>query len=82
VKILNILIFSILITTNVYAGGVYGNLYNKSDLASQSGEGEFEAEQKIKKLNAKREQIQRSEQAEERRTTDKEFDEAQRRSRR
>jgi len=82
VKILNILVFSILITTNVYAGGVYGNLYNKSDLASQKGEGEFEAEQKIKKLNAKREQIQRSEQAEERRTTDKEFNEAQRRTRR
>ena len=81
-KILNILVFSILITTNVYAGGVYGNLYNKSDLASQSGESEFEAEQKIKKLNAKREQIQRAEQAEERRATDKEFNEAQRRTRR
>jgi hypothetical protein len=82
VKILNILVFSILITTNVYAGGVYGNLYNKSDLVGQKGEGEFEAEQKIKKLNAKREQIQRSEQAEERRATDKEFNEAQRRTRR
>ena len=52
-KIFNILIFSgILITTNVYAGGVYGTLYNKSDLVSDKTD--FEVDQEKKKLNAKR----------------------------
>ena len=55
-KILNILVFSILITTNVYAGGVYGTLYNKSDLIST--ESKFLIEQRRKKLEAKREKIQ------------------------
>ena len=31
-KILNILVFGILLTNNVYASGVYGNLYDSSDL--------------------------------------------------
>jgi len=31
-KILNILVFGILITTNAHAGGVYGTLYDSSDL--------------------------------------------------
>ena len=31
-KILNILVFSILITTYVHASGVYGTLYDSSDL--------------------------------------------------
>jgi len=31
-KILNFLVFGILITTNVHAGGVYGTLYDNSDL--------------------------------------------------
>ena len=79
-KIFNILIFGILITTNVYAGGVYGNLYNKSDL--KSTESEFVAEQKRKKLEAKRKKIQRAEQEEIKRVTDKKFNEAQRRTRR
>ena len=79
-KIFNILIFGILITTNVYAGGVYGTLYNKSDL--KSTESKFVAEQKRKKLENKRKEIQRAEQAEIRRVTDKEFNEAQRRTRR
>ena len=53
-KIFNILIFfGILITTNVYAGGVYGTLYNKSDLISDKTD--FEVDQEKKKLNAKRE---------------------------
>ena len=79
-KVFNILVFSILITTNVYAGGVYGTLYNKSDLISDKSD--FEEDQDKKKLNDKREKIQRAEQAEARRITDKQFNEAQRKTRR
>ena len=79
-KIFNILIFSILITTNVYAGGVYGNLYNKSDLVSDRSD--FEIDQERKRLNAKREKIERIEEAERQRQKAKQFDEGQRRSRR
>jgi len=82
VKILNILVFSILITTNVYAGGVYGNLYNKSDLASQEGDGEFEAEQRTKERKAKKDKLWNAERAEEKRLNNLKFDEDQRRSRR
>jgi hypothetical protein len=80
VKILNILIFGILITTNVYAGGVYGTLYNKSDLVSPKGN--FEAEQNKKKLDAKKEALWNAERAGEKRAADKKFEEEQRRSRR
>ena len=79
-KIFNLLVFSILITTNVYAGGVYGTLYNKSDLVSDKSQ--FEIDQDKKRLDAKREKLERAEQAEARRLTDKKFDEAQRRTRR
>ena len=79
-KIFNILIFGILITTNVYAGGVYGNLYNKSDLVSDRSD--FEIDQERKRLNAKREKIERIEEAERQRQKAKQFDEDQRRSRR
>ncbi len=79
-KIFNILIFSILITTNVYAGGVYGTLYNKSDLVSDKTD--FEVDQDKKRLNAKREKIERAEQAEAHRKSSKQFDEAQRKTRR
>ena len=79
-KIFNILIFGILITTNVYAGGVYGNLYNKSDLVSDRSD--FEIDQERKRLNAKREKIERIEEAERQRQKAKQFDEVQRRSRR
>ena len=79
-KILNILVFSIFITTNVYAGGVYGTLYNKSDLIST--ESKFLIEQRRKKLEAKREKIQRAEQVEAQRKSSKQFDEAQRKTRR
>ena len=51
-KIFNILIFGILITTNVYAGGVYGTLYNKSDLVSDKTD--FEVDQDKKRLDAKK----------------------------
>jgi len=79
-KIFNILIFGILITTNVYAGGVYGNLYNKSDLVSDRSD--FEIDQERKRLNAKREKIERIEAAERQRQKAKQFDEDQRRQRR
>jgi len=80
-KIFNILIFfGILITTNVYAGGVYGTLYNKSDLVSDKTD--FEVDQDKKKLNAKREKIERAEQAEALRQQSKQFNEAQRKTRR
>ena len=79
-KILNILVFSILITTNVYAGGVYGTLYNKSDLASPKSS--FEAEQRIKEKKAKKDKLWNAQRAEEKRLTDKKFEEDQRRSRR
>mgnify|MGYP006444479253 FL=1 len=79
-KIFNILIFGILITTNVYAGGVYGTLYNKSDLVSDKTD--FEVDQDKKRLDAKREKIERAEQAEAQRQKSKQFDEAQRKTRR
>ena len=79
-KIFNILIFSILITTNVYAGGVYGTLYNKSDLVSDKTN--FEIDQDKKRLDAKKEKIERAEQAEAQRQSAKQFDEAQRKTRR
>ena len=79
-KIFNILIFSILITTNVYAGGVYGTLYNKSDLVSDKTD--FEVDQDKKRLDAKKEKIERAEQAEAQRKSSKQFDEAQRKTRR
>jgi hypothetical protein len=80
VKILNILFFGILITTNVYAGGVYGTLYNKSDLVST--ESAFVAEQKKKKLDAKADKVWNAERAQEKRLKDRKFDEAQRKTRR
>ena len=79
-KIFNILVFGILITTNVYAGGVYGTLYNKSDLVSDKTD--FEVNQEEKRLNAKKEKIERAEQAEMQRQKSKQFDEDQRRTRR
>ena len=79
-KILNILFFGILITTNVYAGGVYGTLYNKSDLVSPKSA--FVSEQKKKKLDAKADKIWNAEQAERQRQKSLKFDEDQRRSRR
>ena len=79
-KIFNILVFSILITTNVYAGGVYGTLYNKSDLISDKSQ--FQVDQEKKRLDAKKEKIERAEQAEARRLSGKKFDEDQRRTRR
>ena len=79
-KIFNILILGILITTNVYAGGVYGTLYNKSDLVSDKTN--FEIDQDKKRLDAKKEKIERAEQAEAQRQSAKQFDEAQRKTRR
>ena len=69
-----------LITTNVYAGGVYGTLYNKSDLISDKSQ--FQVDQEKKRLDAKKEKIERAEQAEMQRQKSKQFDEDQRRTRR
>ena len=79
-KIFNILVFGILITTNVYAGGVYGTFYNKSDLVSDRSQ--FEVDQDNKRLNAKKEKRERAEQAQVQRLKDRQFDEDQRRTRR
>lgn len=45
-KVLYILAFGLLITNNVYANGLFGNLYNNSDLLTTKGQ--FEQEQKEK----------------------------------
>ena len=79
-KILNIIVFSILITTNVYAGGVYGTLYNKSDLVSKKGA--FEAEQNKKALDAKKDALWNAKRAQEKQAADEAFEEDQRRHRR
>ena len=79
-KTLNILVFGILITSNVYAGGVYGTLYNKSDLVIPKSE--FVVEQRKKELDAKADKLWNAQRAEEQRLQNKKFDEAQRRNRR
>ena len=79
-KTLNILVFGILITSNVYAGGVYGTLYNKSDLVIPKSE--FVVEQRKKELDAKADKLWNAQRAEEQRLLDKKFDEDQRRNRR
>lgn len=61
-KILNILVFSILITTNVHAGGVYGTLYDDSDLVDPKSRyvdnqhQKLTAAKKEKELRAKQEE--------------------------
>ena len=72
-KILNILVFGILITTNVHAGGVYGTLYDRSDLVTPKGE--FEEDQNKKISDAKKEKERRAEQEEEQRKIDQAFNE-------
>lgn len=74
------MIFGILITTNVYAGGVYGTLYDRSDLVSPKGE--FEADQNKKISDAKKEKIQRAEQEETQRLADEAFSDSERTLRR
>ncbi|MBL78671.1 MAG: hypothetical protein CMH70_01200 [Nitrosomonadaceae bacterium] len=79
-KILNILAFSIMIITNAHAGGVYGTLYNESDLVSS--EGTFEDERDAKKAKAKKDKDRRAERDYERWVMEEEFNEARRRGRR
>lgn len=62
-KILNILVFSILIKTNVYAGGVYGTLYDSSDLVDPKSRYVDNQHQKLS--DAKKEKEQRAKQEEE-----------------
>ena len=79
-KTLNILLFGILITTNVYAGGVYGTLYNRSDLVSPKGE--LETEQNKQILDAKKDALWNAQRAQDKQEADNKFDEEQRRQRR
>lgn len=72
-KILNILVFGILITTNVHAGGVYGTLYDSSDLVTPKGQ--FVEDQNKKASEAKKEKERRAKQEEAQRLTDQSFDE-------
>jgi hypothetical protein len=72
-KILNILVFGILITTNVHAGGVYGTLYDSSDLVTPKGQ--FVEDQNKIASEAKKEKERRAKQEEAQRLTDQSFDE-------
>lgn len=72
-KILNILVFGILITTNVHAGGVYGTLYDSSDLVTPKGQ--FVEDQNKITSEAKKEKGRRAKQEEAQRLTDQAFDE-------
>jgi len=72
-KILNILVFGILITTNAHAGGVYGTLYDSSDLLTPKGE--FEEDQNKRISDAKKEKERRAKQEEAQRKVDQAFDE-------
>jgi hypothetical protein len=66
-KILNILVFSILLTTNVHAGGVYGNLYDNSDLVDPKSRFIDNPHQKLSDI--KKEKEQRAKQEEEEQQT-------------
>jgi len=46
-KTLSILVLGVLIINNVYASGLYGNLYNSSDLLTTKGQFEQERKEKI-----------------------------------
>jgi len=72
-KILNVLVFGIFITTNVHASGVYGTLYDSSDLVIPKGQ--FVEDQNKKISEAKKEKERRAKQKEEQRLIDKAFDE-------
>lgn len=72
-KILNILVFSLLIINYVHASGVYGTLYDSSDLVTPKGQ--FVEEKNKKISEAKKEKEQRAKQEEAQRLIDKEFDE-------
>lgn len=72
-KILNILISGMLIINYVHASGVYGTLYDSSDLVTPKGQ--F-VEEKSKKLSeAKEEKERRAKREEAQRIIDQEFDE-------
>lgn len=63
-KILNILVFSILITTNVHAG-VYGTLYDSSDLVDPKSRYVDNGNQHQELSDVKKEKEQRAKQEEE-----------------
>ena len=73
-KILNILVFGILLTNNVYASGVYGNLYDSSDLRDPTDRYVDNPHESLS--DAKKEEEQRIKQEEEdKRTLNERIDE-------
>jgi len=66
-RILNILVFSILITNNVHADGVYGTLYDSSDLVDPKSK--FVDNQHQKLSDIKKERERRAKQKEEKQRT-------------
>jgi hypothetical protein len=79
-KTLNVLVFGILITTNVHAGGVYGTLYDSSDLVTPKGQ--FVEDQNKTISEAKKKKEQRAEQEQEQRLIEKAFEDKVRKLRR
>jgi len=64
-KILNILVFSILITTNVHAG-VYGTLYDSSDLVDPKSRYVDNPHQELSDVKKEKEQRAKQEEEEQR----------------
>jgi hypothetical protein len=65
-KILNILVFCILITTNVNAGGVYGTLYDSSDLVDPKSRYVDNPHQELSDVKKEKEQRAKQEEEEQR----------------
>ncbi len=55
-KTLIILAFGLLITNNVYAGGLYGNLFNSSDVLTPKGQFERERKEETSRIDEEKEQ--------------------------
>lgn len=65
-KILNILVSGILITTNVHAGGVYGTLYDNSDLVDPNSQIVDNPHPKLSDIKKEKEQRAKREEEEQR----------------
>lgn len=79
-KILNILVFGLLIINNVYASGVYGTLYDSSDLVIPKGQFEEKKNKQISEMEKEKER--RAEQEEAQRIKNEADDEELRKLRR
>ena len=55
-KSLFILAFGLLILNNIYASGLYGNLYNSSDLLTPKGQFEHERKEETSRIDEEKEQ--------------------------